>query len=180
VGRDLAGSGPHGLRDDGNQVGNTVGELSGSLLDQGEDEVQSSHLGGGLGEVLLDGGHDARQSSLDGIALDGVGDGQDSSVGSAGGSLSVVDDLLGALLLVLLRRRLRASGDQQVRQKNDEVRLDIGAKLSMAGNGLDGDGSPVTGSGVLLVGEALLEVIDDPIKESLLITVSSLVMMCHG
>ncbi|TFB05190.1 hypothetical protein CCMA1212_003081 [Trichoderma ghanense] len=149
-------------------VGNTVGKLSRSLLDQSEDEVQSSHLGGRLGLILLDGGHDARQSTLDGITLDGLGDSQDSGVGRARGSLSVRGLGLGsALLLVLvLRRRLRAGSGQQLGQKNDEVGLDIGAKLRMTGNVLDGNGGPVTSSGVLLVGEALLEIVDDSIERT--------------
>ncbi|KAH6610128.1 hypothetical protein Trco_000148 [Trichoderma cornu-damae] len=102
---------PHGLGDNGDQVGDAVGELSRGSLDEGEDEVQSSHLFGPLLSVA-DGLHQVGQSALDGVAVDGAGNGQDGS----GSSILDGSDLV-------------ANGGKQAGQKNDEVGLDVGSDL---------------------------------------------------
>lgn len=139
---------PHGLRDDGDQVGNTVGELSRGGLDKGKDEVQSSHL---FWPLLgsADRLHQVREGALDSVAVDGAGNGQDSS----GSGILDSGDLV-------------ANSGKKGGQKNDEVGLNVGGDLRVRGNGLNGDSSLLTGSGVLLVDEALLDVSDDPRKKA--------------
>ncbi|KAK1245414.1 hypothetical protein MKX08_005043 [Trichoderma sp. CBMAI-0020] len=147
---------PHSLRDDGDQFRDTVRERSGGSLDKSEDEVESSHL---LRPLLgsADRLHQVGQSSLDSVAVDSAGNSQNSGVGG-----------------ILDGGDLVANGGKDNGQKNDEVGLDAGADLRVGSDGLNGEGGLLTESGVLLVGESLLDVVDGPAgKKTLLISMAA-------
>ncbi|KAI6776795.1 hypothetical protein HG530_000740 [Fusarium avenaceum] len=139
---------PHGLGDDGDELRDTVGELGRRVLDKSIDEVKSSHL---LGPLLgtSDGLHDRDEGSLDSVGVDSASDGKD---GTLGGILDSGD--------------LVADGGKDAGEEDDEVRLDSGGDLGVRGNGLDGDAGLLTGGGVLLVGELLLQALDNTVGDS--------------
>lgn len=134
---------PHSLRDDGNQLRDTVSKLGGGGDDESVDEVKSSHL---LLPLLgaADGLHDGGERGLDTVAVDGTSDGEDSSGGGVLDSGDLVTD-----------------GSQKGREDDSEVRLNVSRDLGVGGNGLDGDGGLLTGTGILLVGEALGQVVEE-------------------
>lgn len=88
-----------------------------------------------------------RKSSLDGVGVDGASNGKDGS----GGSILDSSDLV-------------ANGSKDVGEEDDQIGLDGSGNLGVRGNGLDSDGGTLTGESVLLVGELLLETLDDPAK----------------
>ena len=135
---------PHGLGDNGDQVGDAVCGLSRRLLGEKLDAVKIAHL---LGPLLgvPDGLDKVRNQGLDGVGVDGAGDGKSSGVGS-----------------VLDRDNLVTDGVQDGGEKSDEVRLDGGVDLAVRGNGLDGIARTLAGDGILLAGELLLQRLDGP------------------
>ncbi|CAG9977931.1 unnamed protein product [Clonostachys byssicola] len=130
---------PHSLGNDGDQFRDTGSELSRGGLDEGIDEVKSSHLLRpllGIAERL----HNVREGSLGGVAVDGASNGED---GSLAGILHGSD---------LVANSGKGSG-----KKDNEVGLDRSRDLGVGGDLLNGDGSLLTGESILLVGEGLLE-----------------------
>lgn len=135
---------PHGLRDNRNELRDTVGELSRGGADEGLNAVESSDL---LGPLLgsQDGVDDVGKDGLHSVGVDGLNDGE------GGGDGGVLD-----------RGDLVANGGQGGGQENDEVGLDVGGNLRVLSNGLDGRESLLTGGGILLVGELLLQGLNSP------------------
>ena len=135
---------PHRLGDDRDQLGNTEGKLSRSVLDKDIDAVESSNL---LGPLLgsQDGVDDVGQDGLDSVGADGLGDGERSSDGS-----------------ILDASDLVANGGKNEGKKDDEVRLNVGRDLGMLGNVLDSNGGLLTGERILLVRDLLLQRLDSP------------------
>jgi hypothetical protein len=135
---------PHGLRDGGDQLGDTGGHLSLGDLDEGVEEVQSQQT---LRELLgvAEGLEDSGQSSLDSVGVDGLSDGQ---TGSDGGSLDAGDLVTGT----------SQDGGQELNQE----RLNVGGNLGVLGNGLDGSQSLLADSGILLVVQLLGKSLEGP------------------
>ncbi|PKS05983.1 hypothetical protein jhhlp_007816 [Lomentospora prolificans] len=139
---------PHGLGNDGDQVRNTEGYLSGGGLDEGIEEVEGDHLllpllGSG------DGGHDGGEDSLDSIGVDGLSDGE----GGGGG-------------LILDSRDLVSRGSEDGREKSNKEGLDVGRDLRVLSDSGDGDQGLFTGKGVLLASKLLLEGFDSPVGKA--------------
>lgn len=137
---------PHGLGNNGDQLGNSVGQLCRSVLNKDFNAVKSGDL---LGPLLggQDGVDEMRQGSLNGVRADGLNDGQ------SGGNRGILDT-----------SDLVTNSAQDERKKNDEVRLDIGGDLGVRGNILDGDGSLLASEGILLVGDLLLQTLNSPVR----------------
>jgi hypothetical protein len=93
----------------------------------------------------VDGLDEVRNEGLDGVGVGHTGDGKG---GGLGGVLDG-DDLV-------------TDGVQDGGEKLDEVGLNSGADLGVRGDGLDGIAGTLTGEGVLLVGEGLLQGSDSP------------------
>ena len=135
---------PHGLRDDGDEVGDLEGELSGGALDECVDTLEGGHLLsplGGVGNRLEDG----REDGLYGVGVDSLGDGEGGGLGS-----------------VLDGDHLVTDGSKDGTQDRDQVRLNTGGNGGLGSNGPDGLESPLTDDSILLVGELLLEGLDSP------------------
>ncbi|KUI63666.1 hypothetical protein VM1G_12020 [Cytospora mali] len=135
---------PHGLGNDGEQVDDTEGGLDRAGLDKLVENVEDEHLLLpllGISERLVQGADNV----LDGIGVDGLSDGQTSAESSS-----------------LDRGNLVTGSGQDVGQKDDEERLDVGGNLGVTGNGLDSTQGLLAGSGILLVGELLLQRLDGP------------------
>ena len=141
---DLSLGVPHGLGDDGDEVGDLEGELSGGALDECVDTLEGGHLLsplGGVGNRLEDG----REDGLDGVGVDSLDDGEGSGLGS-----------------VLDGDHLVTDGSKDGTQDGDQVRLNTGGHGGLGSNGPDGLESPLTDDSILLVGELLLESLDSP------------------
>lgn len=135
---------PHSLGNDGQQVGNTEGGLDGGGLDELVEDVEVEHLLLPLlsiSERLVQG----LDQVLDGVGVDGLGDGQ------TGGESSGLDG--GDLV---------TGAGQDAGEEGDEERLDMCGDLGVAGDRLDGVEGPLASSGILLVAELLLQVLDGP------------------
>lgn len=135
---------PHGLGNDGQQVGNTEGGLDGGGLDELVKDVEVEHLLLPLlsiSERLVQG----LDQVLDGVGVDGLSDGQ------TGGESSGLDG--GDLV---------TGAGQDAGEEGDEERLDMCRDLGVAGDGLDGVESPLASDGILLVAELLLQAFDGP------------------
>jgi hypothetical protein len=128
---------PHGFGDNGDQVGNAIGELDGSGLNERLDALQASQL---LNPLLgrEDGLDDGRQSGLDGVGVDALDDGDGSLLGE-----------------VLDGCHLVADGSESRAQKGDQEGLDAGSNGGMLSDGQDGIESVLTSGDILLVGEVL-------------------------
>ncbi|GJC94463.1 hypothetical protein ColKHC_03289 [Colletotrichum higginsianum] len=140
---------PHGLGDDGDEVGDAVADLGGGGANDGLEDVESSHLLLpllGLEEGLLDG----LEETLDGVGVDGLGNGEGSLVGS-----------------ILDRGDLVARSGKDIGEKSDEEGLDVSRDLGVLCDGGDGNGSLLTGASVLLVVEELPHGLDAPAGQSL-------------
>jgi len=138
---------PHGLGDDRDQVGDTVGELDGSGLDQGVDAVESGHLLLpllGVGEGV----DDRRENGLDGVGVGGLDESNGSSLGR-----------------VLHGDHLVADRGQDRAEQLDEVRLEAGSDGGVLSNRPDGIQGAFTSGSILLVSELLLERLDSPVTE---------------
>lgn len=133
---------PHGLRDDRDEVGDTETELDGSGADEGIDEVEGGHL---LGPLLgvADSVDERGEGGLDGVGVDGLGDGKSSSNGG-----------------VLDSGNLVTSGSEDAGEERDQVGLNMGGNLGVLSDSLDGRKSLLASGGILLVGELLLERLD--------------------
>lgn len=135
---------PHSLGNDGQQIGDTECGLNGGGLDKLVKDVEDEHLLLpllGISERLVQ----RLDEVLDGVGVDGLGDGQ------TGGESSGLDG--GDLV---------TGTSQDAGEEGDEERLDMCGDLGVAGNGLDGVESPLASSGILLVGELLLQALDGP------------------
>ncbi|CEI62809.1 unnamed protein product [Fusarium venenatum] len=139
---------PHGLGDDRDEFRNTVGELSRGVLDEVLDEVKSGHLFGPL-LGTSDGLHDVRKGSLDSVGVDAASNGEDSTLGG-----------------ILDSGDLVANGGKDSGEEDNEVRLDGSGDLGVRSDSLDGNASLLTGGGVLLVGELLLQALDNTVDKS--------------
>ncbi|PTD06759.1 hypothetical protein FCULG_00006734 [Fusarium culmorum] len=139
---------PHGLGDDRDELRNTVGELSRGVLDEVLDKVKSGHL---LGPLLgtSDGLHDAGEGSLDSVGVDAASNGENSTLSG-----------------ILDSGDLVANSGKDGGEEDNEVRLDGSGDLGVRSDGLDGNASLLTGSGVLLVGELLLQALDNTVDKS--------------
>ena len=84
-----------------------------------------------------------RKSGLDSVGVDGLNDGVD------GGSGSVLDG-----------SDLVANSGQGIGQESDEIRLDVSGHLGVLSDSLDGLGSLLTKSGILRVGNSILQSLD--------------------
>ncbi|ROV98021.1 hypothetical protein VMCG_07082 [Cytospora schulzeri] len=138
---------PHGLGNDGQQVDDTEGGLDRAGLDKLVEDVEDEHLLLpllGISQRLVEGTNNV----LDGVGVDGLSDGHTSteSGGLDGGDL--------------------VTGSGQDRgQQNDEEGLDVGGNLGVTGNSLDGAQGLLADSGILLVGQLLLQALDGPARE---------------
>uniref|UniRef100_A0A098DMI5 Uncharacterized protein n=1 Tax=Gibberella zeae (strain ATCC MYA-4620 / CBS 123657 / FGSC 9075 / NRRL 31084 / PH-1) TaxID=229533 RepID=A0A098DMI5_GIBZE len=139
---------PHGLGDDRDELRNTVGELSRGVLDEVLDKVKSGHL---LGPLLgtSDGLHDAGEGSLDSVGVDAASNGENSTLSG-----------------ILDSGDLVANSGKDGGEEDNQVRLDGSGDLGVRSDGLDGNASLLTGSGVLLVGELLLQALDNTVDKS--------------
>lgn len=149
---DLSLGVPHGLGDNGDQVGNLEGELSGGAANKNVDTLEGGHLLsplGGVGDRL----EDRRKDGLDSVGVDGLDDGE-------GGSLSGVLD----------GNHLVTDGGQDGAEESDEVRLNTGGNGRLGSDGPDGLEGPLTGVGVLLVGKLLLEALDSPKRRKIVVS----------
>lgn len=137
---------PHGLRDNGDELGDTERELSRGSLNESVDALESSQLLLpllGVGEGLEDGGKD----SLDGVAVDTLHDGEGSTLGG-----------------VLDGNHLVTDGGKDGAEEGDEVRLDTRSDSGVGGNSTDTLAGTLTDNSILLVAELLLEGLDSPEK----------------
>jgi len=139
---------PHGLGDDRNELRNTPSELGRRVLDEVLDEVKSSHL---LGPLLgrSDGLHDRGKGGLDSVGVDAASDGENSTLSG-----------------ILDSGDLVANGGKDGGEEDNEVRLDGSGNLGVRSDSLDGNASLLTGGGVLLVGELLLQALDNTVDKS--------------
>ncbi|KAF1733277.1 hypothetical protein CRV24_007176 [Beauveria bassiana] len=137
---------PHGLGNDGNELRDADGELSGRAGHESVNEVESGHL---LSPLLgvADRLHDGDKGGLDSVGVDGTSNGKNSSAGGVLDSGGLVTD-----------------GGKKGREKDNKVGLDVSGNLGVRGNGLNGNGSLFTGGSILFVGEALGDVVNDPVK----------------
>ncbi|TLD24339.1 hypothetical protein PspLS_06344 [Pyricularia sp. CBS 133598] len=135
---------PHGITNDGDEVGNTKGSLGGGGPDESLDEVENSNLFRPLLGVL-EGLDQVGKGGLDGVGVDSL---------SNGGS--------GSKCCVLDRGDLVAGTGENARQKDNQERLDVRRDIGVLSDGLDGAKSLLANSGILLVTELLLEVLDGP------------------
>ncbi len=135
---------PHGLGDDGDELGDAERGLSGGGADEGVKEVERSHLLGpllGVSERV----DERRESGLDGVGVDGLSDGQGS------GDRGSLD-----------RRDLVTGTGEDAGQEDDQVGLDVGRDLGVLGNLPDGDETLLTSTGILLVVQLLSDRLDSP------------------
>ncbi|KXT07235.1 hypothetical protein AC578_2421 [Pseudocercospora eumusae] len=133
---------PHGLGDDGDEVWHLVCSLCWGALAEGLDALEIGHLFGPL-LCVVDGVDEVWDQELDGVGVDGLGDGKGGVLGS---------DLDGGHLVT--------DGGQDVGEELDEVWLDGGRDVGMLRNGGDGLAGELACVGILLVVEHLLQALD--------------------
>ena len=135
---------PHGLGDDGDEIWNAEGELDRRRLDESLDALETGQLLRPLlrRENRVD---DRWECRLDGIWVHGLDNGD----GGILGKVLHVDHLVG-------------DGRENRAEEGKNVRLDAGSDGGVLSNGEDGLESPLTSTGILLVGELLLEELDSP------------------
>ena len=134
---------PHGLRDNGEELGNTKTGLDGSALGKSLDTLEIGHLLGpllGLADAL----GVVRDDDLDGVGVDGLGDGEGGVLGS---------DLDGSHLVT--------DGGEDGGQEGGQVGLDNVGDIGVVGDGGDGLAGVLASVGVLLVGEHLLDALEE-------------------
>lgn len=135
---------PHGLRDDGDKLGDAESGLDGGGLGKSDNALKVGHLLLPLLSVV-DGLDEVRDEGLDGVGVGHAGDGKGGGLGG-----------------VLDGDHLVTDGGKDGGEEGDEERLNSGADLRVRGDGLDGIAGALTGEGILLVGEGLLQGGDSP------------------
>jgi len=141
---------PHSLGDNGDQGRDLVTKLHLSGLNKDVDAVESSHLFGpllGVGKRIEDRG----DNGLDGVTGNRL---DDSDSGGLGGLLDG-DDLV-------------TDGGEDGAEESNKVGLNTGSDCGVRGNSTDTLAGTLTGDGVLLVGELLLEDLSGLSRENLL------------
>lgn len=136
---------PHRLRNDWDQIWDADSKLGWRGLDEGLDASKSGllllpFLGS---EDRLD---DWWEDSLDTVGIDALDDGN----GGGLGSIADWDNLV-------------TRGTENLWQDNDEVWLESWGDLGVLGDGLNGVQGALAGSGILLVGEILGDLLKSPV-----------------
>ena len=145
---------PHGLRDNGEKLGNAETGLDGGALGEGLDTLEVGHLLGpllGLTDALGVEGDD----DLDGVGVDSLGDGDGGVLGG---------DLDGGHLV--------ADGGEDDGQEGGQVGLDNVGDIGVGGDGGDSLAGVLAAVGVLLVGEHLLDALHELGRGSLSLDVA--------
>jgi len=133
---------PHSLGDDGEQGRHLEGELGGSGLDESLKAGQSGHL---LLPLLgsLHGLENGRDNGLDGVGVDSLYDGGSGALGGLLDGSNLVTDRV-----------------EDGQKEGNEVRLNTGSDGLVGGDSPDTLEGTLTGHGILLVGQLLLEGLD--------------------
>ena len=145
---------PHSLGDNWDKVRHTDGSLRRRSLSQGLDTLEVGHL---LGPLLgvADRVDVVWDEGLDGVGVDGLGDGK-----------------CGVLRGDLDRDHLVADGSKDVREQLNQVWLNDGGNVCVLGDGGDGLASVLVGVGILLVVQHRAELLDGHSRGGMLLDVA--------